>query len=483
MNKIEKIMFTIPNDRWFGQRHWHGFPYAIAVLNSVICKDYDVKVLDASLEDLNFDQVRERISQYQPDVVGISCMSMEYVRHFQQVASLAKSAHPATKVVVGGIYPTLLPEVLIQNADIDYSVLGEGDRRFPKLLDHLKKGISLEEIEGLAYRFKGKVRIQPVQSYIQDLDNFPLPNYDNLDFLAYGNKAEKYSYYNHPRRFPYANTITSRGCPFDCIFCSSKSINGPKIRYRSPDSVLKEIDWLVEKYGIKELIIYDDNFYLDRKRLDKILDGLIERNHDLEWKTLSAAVYALDDKTLEKTRKSGCYQIALAIESGTPEGLKLLNKPLKLSKVKPIVAKARSLEFQVTGLFVIGTPGETWEQIRRTIDFAEGLDLDYCSFNIASPLPKTKLYEIAKENNLLPSDFDFNSLDFKGFGRATITTEEFTPEELQVLRAFEWDRINFKTKEKTERIAKMHGLTLEEVHDWRVSTRRGLGIKVRLKDN
>jgi radical SAM superfamily enzyme YgiQ (UPF0313 family) len=482
MTKIEKILFAIPNDRWFGNRHWHSFPYTMGILNSVVKDRYDVKVLDASLEDLSPEEVGKRITEYNPDVVGISCMSMEFTRHFQQMASLAKSSCPQTKVVIGGIYPTLLPEILIQNKDIDLAVLGEGEYRLPQLLASLEKeNPSFEKLDGLAFKSNGQVIINRPVGYLTDLDALPLPNYDNLDFSAYANKAEKYSYYMHPNRFPYANTITSRGCPFDCVFCSSQAINGPGIRYRSADSVLKEIDWLVEKYGIKELIFFDDNFYLNHKRLDEILDRIIERKYDLEWKTVNAAVYALNDKTLEKMRKSGCYQIALAIESGTPEGLRLLNKPLKLSKVKPIVDKARSLDFQVTGLFVIGTPGETWEQIRETMKFAEDLNLDYCSFNIATPLPKTKLYEVSKRDKLLPEDFSFDSLDFKGFGRATITTEEFTPEELQILRAFEWDRINFKTEEKLEKIAKMHGLTTEEVNQWRVSTRRGLGVRVRNK--
>ncbi len=481
MPKIKKILFAIPNDRWFGNRHWHSFPYTIAILSSVVKGKYEVKVLDAALEDLSDEQIMQRISDYKPEVVGISCMSMEFTRHFEKMADLAKSACPETKVIAGGIYPTLLPEALMQNKNIDFEILGEGEYRLPQLLSALEENNPrLDKIDGLAYRVDGKTIIKKVTRYIKDLDDLPLPDYDVVNFDAYANKSEKYSYYTHPRRLPYANTITSRGCPFNCIFCSSKLINGPNIRYRSANSVLKEVDWLMDKYGIKELIIFDDNFYLNHKILEEILDGLIERKHDLEWKTVNAAVYALNDKLLEKIRASGCYQIALAIESGTSEGLKLLKKPGNiLPKAKPVVEKAKSLGMDVAAMFIIGTPGETWEQIRQTFEFAEELDLDYVSFNIATPLPKTELYEIAKREKMLPEDFEFNSLDFRGFGRATITTNEFTPEELQILRAFEWDRINFKTQAKIEKIARMHGLTLEEVNAWRIATRRGLGVRVR----
>ena len=480
MSKIEKIMLAAPNDRWFENRHWNSFPYTFGVLTSVLKDRYDVKILDAGHEDLDFEKVRERIEKYGPDVFGITCMSLEYTQNIQKLASIAKSACPDTKVVAGGIYPTLLPDALIQNPNVDYEVLGEGEYRFPRLLKHLEGKLEIDKINGIVFKDNGKPKINPVEEYIEDLDQLPLPCYENLDLPEYASRANKYSYYAYPRRMPYAATVSSRGCPFRCIFCSSKSINGPKIRYRSADSVLKEIDMLVDKYKVKEIIFMDDNFYMDSERAHKIFSGLIERNYDLEWKSVNAAVYALDDRMLERMRQSKCYQISLAVESGTLEGLRRLKKPVSvLQKAKPIIKKARSLDFEVGAMFVIGTPGETWDEIRQTMRFAEEIDADYCSFNIATPLPKTELYEIAIRNNLLPKDFDFNSLDFKGFGRATITTDEFTPEELQILRAFEWDRINFKTREKAEKIARMNGLTLEELNAWRVSTRRGLGVKVR----
>jgi len=483
MSKIEKIMLALPNDRWFGNRHWHGFPYTFGVLSSVLKDNYDVKVLDASFENLDYGQVKKRIEEYKPDILGINCMSMEYTKHFQKLASISKEVCPETKIVVGGIYPTLLPKVLIKNKNIDYVVIGEGEFRFPNLLKALKNpNVDLSNFEGIAFNSPEGIKVNPIQNYIQDLDSLPLPFYGNINLEGYANKANKYAYYTYPNRFPYATTITSRGCPFKCIFCSSEKINGPKIRYRSAESVLKEVDWLVEEYGMKEIIFMDDNLYLDSKRLDKILDGLIERNYDLEWKAIAAAVYALNDSKLKKMRRSGCYQLSLAVEAGSKEGLKRLNKPTSIiDKIKPLVKTAKSLDYEIGGMFIIGTPGETWEDIRQTINLAEELDLDYSAFNVCTPLLKTKLYDLVKKDNLIPKDFNFDSLDFKGFGRATITTNEFTPEEIQIVRAFEWDRINFKTQEKREKIAKMCGINLQELNDWRVSTRRGLGVKVRYK--
>jgi anaerobic magnesium-protoporphyrin IX monomethyl ester cyclase len=356
----------------------------------------------------------------------------------------------------------------------DYVVMGEGEFRFDKLLQYFKnKTFSIERIDGVAYKKNNGFVVQKVKYYIEDLDIVPFPDYSELDYQAYSSVATKYVHYIHPMRFPYGRIITSRGCPFDCIFCSSKLINGGKIRFRSAKSVLAEIDWLVKEYGVKEIIFYDDNLIVNRKRIVEILEGLIERNYDLQWKPSSMAVYALDHDLLKLIRKSGCYQLVLALESGTEEVLEIMKKPFrKTDKVQKVIAQAKALDFYLSATFVIGFPGETWDQILRTFRFAESLDIDYCTFNIATPLPKTELYEMCKKNNLLVQGFSFNDESFTGFGRPSIHTSEFSPGELAVLRAFEWDRINFKTKKQVERIALMNGICVDEVVQWRINTRR-----------
>lgn len=484
MKQIKKVMLALPNTGWFGQKKWHNFPYTIGILKATLKNaGYEVVFLDADLYDMDFDEVKSAIAKESPDVVGISCMSMEYAQNFKKMAEIAKSVSKDIITVIGGIYPTLLPEELIKDNNTDYAILGEGEFRFPKLLEYLEKGSpSIEKIDGLTYKKEKEIIIQKVTGYIKDLDSLPFPDYEGMDFDAYSSKANKYSYFIYPQNFPYAFTMTSRGCPFNCIFCSSRSVNGPGIRYRSAENILKEIDWLVEKYKVKEIIFLDDNIYLDRNRTKKILQGLIERrkNYELKWKSPNVALYALDDEILEMLKASGCYQVAIAIEAGTEEALKLMRKPYKdLNKARQIVNKAKSLGIVVTAMFVIGIPGETWEQIRQTFRFAEDLELDYVSFSIATPLPKTELLEIAQKNNLLPKNFGFNHIDFKGFGKAAITTSEFTPDELQIARAFEWDRINFKNKDKWPLIAEMNGITLQELNQWRINTRRGMKLKDR----
>lgn len=485
--KINKIMLGLPNTRWHNNKYWHFFPYTFGLLNSVLKKRYEVRILDANKDNLSVEQFKEKIKEYNPDILGVSCLSLQYADDLEKMVYGAKEACPNTKIVLGGIYITLLPKEAMSIKAIDYGIMGEGEFRFPMLLKELEKeNPDLTKIEGLVYRNNKSLVVQEVKSYIQDLDKLPLPEYDNMDFYEYANTSNKYTPFILPRRYPYALTISSRGCPFNCIFCTSKLINGPRIRYRSAESILKEIDYLVNKYGIKELIFLDDNIYLDKKRAKKFFEGLIERNYDLEWKSANAAVYALDFEMLELMKKSKCYQIFLAFESGSIKGLMRLKKPMPhkiYNNAEPITEKARSLGFDVGGFFIIGTPGETWEEIRQTIKFAEELNLDHTSFSIATPLPKTELYEMAKRDNLLPEDFSFNNYNFRGNAIGVITTDEFTPEELEVLRAYEWDRINFKTPEKTEKFARMCGLTIKELEEWRKSTRRNLGVFVKYNNS
>lgn len=479
MKQIKKILLTIPNNRWTGARtQWTSFPYTFAVLASVLKDKYEIKILDCAFYDLSEEEVKKQIAEYKPDVIGISCISFENDRDVRLLTKLIKEVDKDCKIILGGIYATLLPEKAMLNKDIDIAVMGEGEYRFPKLLSRLENGESLKDFNGLAYREGENLIIQPVTEYIQDLDALPLPYYEKIKFEDYANAKVKKNSTMLPRRFPYAQMITTRGCPFNCIFCTSKLVNGPKIRKRSAESVLKEIDWLVKTYKVKEIIFVDDNFFIDRERIIKIIRGLIERKYDLEWKCTDGQIIALDDEVLELMKESGCYELNISIETGSEEQLKLMNKvPGTVSKAKRVIEKAKELGMYIFSSFIFGFPGETWDQIRKIGKFADELDIDFCVFNIATPLPRTKLYEIAKEKGLLNPGFNFDKL--RGYGYPSITTKEFTPSELLMFRVMEWDRINFKTPEKIRRIAERNGMTVEEIEEWRISTRRGVNVELK----
>lgn len=478
MKRIHKIILAVPSCTWFNRRRWTVIPYTLALLRAIIPKEYEVILLDPNFNNLSIEEVSKIIKDFSPDLIGISCISHEYSKSAHQLAKIAKTIDSSTIVVMGGVYVTLTPDLSLEDDNIDFVILGEGEERFPKLLKMInEKDDDFSEFDGIGYKKNGSFTINAVKNYIRDLDSLPFPAYEKIDYQAYANRSDRFSNVLLPRYYPYAITSTSRGCPFSCVYCSTEAIDGKKTRFKSTKRVLEEIDWLVKEYKIKELIIFDDNLILDRNRFIKILKGLIERDYDLRWKSTNITTFLLDDELLDLMKESKSYQLILPIESGNQYVLdKLLRKPLHLKKALSIAKKAKELGFETAADFIIGIPGETWDQIRDSAKFAEEMDVDMVSFHCATPLPKSELYNMAKRHKALSDDFDFRKDKFFGFGRAYISTEEFSSQDLHIFRAFEWDRINFKTQRKKERFAMMNGITLEELEEWRKETRRNIGL-------
>lgn len=478
MKQIRKIMLAFPSCTWFNQRNWTLIPYTLALIRAIIPEEYEVDILEPNLENLSVDQVSVRMNRFHPDLIGISCCSIEYSQSAHKLAEIAKAQDPSTIVVLGGVYGTSTPELPMKDKNVDFVILGEGEERFPRFLQMLQKEeIDLTKFDGIAYRKDGQVMINPMNGFIEELDQLPFPAYEKFNYSAYANQSDKFSNVVLPRYYPYAITSSSRGCPFSCIYCCSHYLDGKKARFKSAERVLEEIDWLVSDYGVKEVIFLDDNLILDRGRIERILNCLIERDYDLHWKSVNLAVFLLDEELLELMERSRMYQLILPIESGSQDVLdNILRKPLRLEKALAVIKKAKELNLEIAADFIIGSPGETWSQIKQSVQFAEQIDVDMVSFHIATPLPKSELYDLAKRKGCLDQDFDFGSHKFFGFGRGYITTDEFRPEDLHRLRATAWDRINFTTQRKKERFARMAGVSVMDLEKWREDTIRNNGV-------
>lgn len=474
-----KMVLTQPNYAWFGKRPWKMPPYTLAVLNACLKKEYDVQLFDPTYNNMTEEEVFNFFQEAQPEIVGVSSISTEYIKASKLMNAIIKKALPNSIVIEGGIIPTVILETAMRDPNVDYWIIGEGEFRLPRLLDELRKPQpDLSSIDGLAYWKDSVARINPSNGFIEDLDSVPFPDYGNLSLLDYGNRVLKYAPQVLPRKFPHAVTITSRGCPYHCIFCAASTVTGRKIRFRSANNVLNEIDMLYQ-VGSQEIIFLDDHFLGNRNRAVEIMQGLIERKYDLTWKCANLAIFLLDREILELMKDSGCYQMTLSIESGNQYVLdKIIKKPVKLTKVPEILDIAKSLGFETIANFVIGFPGETWEQIRETFRFAESISVDLVNFHIATPLPKTELMEIYLRDGYLPKDFDIEESSTSGYAKGLISTTEFTPSELEILRAFEWDRINFSTAERRETVARIEGISIQEMEQWRINTRRRCGVNV-----
>ena len=444
---MTKIVLVLPNFRWRNAKDnimWHYVPYGLCMLAAVLERDYpqyDVSIIDAYKENLTQQEFAERILMEKPDVIGLTVLMDYFGVTLHRAAAIVKQVHAESIVVVGGVYATTNIEKVMADENIDYLIAGEGEYTFPLLLDAIGKKISIQE-KGIYYRENGKLIGEGRSHLIGDLDNLPFPAYHLIPYESYTNDVSRNSV-DRPSKLPFAEVFTARGCPYRCCFCQVRHIIGQRFRARSAENVLSEIDWLIEKYGIKSIVIYDDNFLVDRERAIKIMRGLAER--DLEWKMAATATFLCDDEILEIMRNTGCKYIACAVESGTERVLhQIVHKPIKsLDQVVHVVQKAKSLGIYTEANFIVGFPGETWDEIRATLRFAESLDADYVKVFNAIPLPHTEMYEICLAKGYLPEDYNSEDINWKS---GYIETEEFSRDDLLILRAYEWDRLKIDFK-------------------------------------
>lgn len=476
--EIKKVLLTKPNYSTFGKRSFKLFPYSLAILNACIKDYFKTDLFDPDFDNLNDKQIIDYLKQSNPEAIGMSTNSTEYLKNNKHMAYLIKKALPDSILIVGGAFPTANLNGIMDDKNIDYLLIGEAEINFPNLLKELNKDEpDLSSIKGIAYYNSEGIAIINQSEFIQDLNSIPFADYGNLDFMKYANKKSKYAQGICAKKYPYAIMTTSKGCIYRCSFCAVHTISGRKMRMRSPENVLAEIDQLYKK-GVREVIFLDDHFLFDRQRVIDIMEGLIKRDYDLLWKCANLTGWLLDEELISLMKKSKCYQVTISIESGNQEVLKkIVRKPINLEKIKVIMNLLKEYEIETIVNFVIGFPKETWDQIRETCQFAGDLKADLINFHIATPLPDTELMKTAIDEGLLPSDANENTRGI-GYTDSVISTKEFTAIELKILRAYEWDRINFSTGERKKVVARIQGISLEELEQWRKKTRANLGVNV-----
>lgn len=476
-----KVTILVAHYSWFDMRPWDEPTLSVPILTRILKPIVDLSLVDANADRLTMEETKKRIADINPEIVLITALSAEYHKAYHALARIAKEVSSACKVVMGGVYPTVLAEDVIKDINVDYAMIGYAEERLDKLIEYILDNnlTEISKFPGLAYREDDKVILHPIDTYIGDVQEMVQPDYSLVDmekYISYQNMNVSNFIASSNKR--NAMMITSYGCPNNCIFCATRTISGRKTAFRRPEDVLEEIDYFVDKYHINCITFVDDSILTDRKRAEAIFQGIIDRNYKLELRVGTLAAWHLDEDILKLMKRAGFSRIGIAIESGCDRVLhKIIRKPLKLEIIPPLVKLFRKYDILMTADFIIGFPGETWEEIRETFRFAESCDIDLCLFHIATVLPKTDLYYLAKEQNVLPKDFSFYSEQINfGCCKGNITTDEFEPEELMILRAYEWDRINFSTPEKRKRACRVMECTEEELKEFRKQTRRKLGI-------
>jgi anaerobic magnesium-protoporphyrin IX monomethyl ester cyclase len=465
-----KILLILPNLNWIDKDMnalWDVLPWNLCMLAAMIEDFCEVEILDAYKKNLTQDQLSVEIKNINPDVVGVSVLMDQYGKAGHMVAEITKLIDGDILTVMGGVYATVNPEFVVKDDNIDYVVIGEAEYIFRDLLNYLRGNSDVEISSGIAYKSNGVIVNKGHSELIKDLSKLPRPAYHLIDFLSYANAYSDRKSVDAPMDYPYARIVTSRGCPFKCTFCQVPTIQGRYFRKRSIEHILDEISWLKNEYGVKALIFDDDNLYTNMKNAKQLFQAMIDNNLKLPWVSIATAVFRLDEEMIDLMYESGCRYIDIAIESGSERVInEIVKKPIEHKQAIRLVKYARKKRIFVSSNFIIGFPGETWDEILETISFAEVLDVDYAKIFIAIPLKNTEMYNQAKEKNLL-KDGDSESIWTSG---GMLETDEFSSEDLTILRAYEWERINFTNPEKTRKIADRMGVTLSELKHLRKNT-------------
>lgn len=418
-----------------------GIAYIAAVLEK---KGYQVKMLDAFVEGweneeyindetirvgLSFEEIEEIIADFSPDLVGVSNLFTMQRKNAHRICEIVKKINPRTIVLMGGAHPTVAPELVLENNNVDFVVIGEGEETLVELIKVIENKRSFGSLDGVAFRKNGKVVVLPKTKFIEDLDSIPFPARHLLPMETYFSILVTHG---GIKKTPYASIVTSRGCPAKCTFCSAYKVWGRKYRVRSPENVIAEIRHLIDKYKIKELLFEDDNLTMNTRRAEEIFDRMIEEKFDLIWNTPNGvAAFSLNKRIIKKMKESGCYQLNFALESGNQYVLdNVIKKPLKLNKMLSLVNYAREIGLEVGAFFVVGMPGETKEQIRDSFRLAKKWKFYAPFISIATPYPGTEIYEICKEKGYLFKDYNLDNLVIF---KHSFETPQWTAQELDDL--------------------------------------------------
>ncbi|MFQ5574705.1 MAG: B12-binding domain-containing radical SAM protein [Terriglobia bacterium] len=359
----------------------------------------------------DWDRIKTAIRSSQAHVIGISNPFSTQLNATLRVAALAKDALPEATIVVGGPHASVSPETFFEDSkDIDLVCQGEGEIVFPNLLRVAEGREEIENVDGIVYRDRDGVKRSGSVSFIEDLDDLPLPAYDLVPLERYF-ELERLGYsprvtFDYPGSDRSLSIITSRGCPFNCVFCSIHPHMGNRWRAHSAEYVLDHLRHVRTKFGVRHIHFEDDNLTLDSERFEAILDGLSNENAGLTWDTPNGVrADTFDDPLLVKAKETGCTYLVLGIESGDQESLdRFVQKKLDLKKSREVAAKCKQIGLDLHAFFIIGFPGESETNIRNTLDFALDLRRSFNVFphvNLAYPQYGTELYRICEERGYL----------------------------------------------------------------------------------
>lgn len=399
-------------------------PPGISYLAAVAKRDgYEVRTIDAAIKSIEF--IKKTVANYKPDIIGLTCWTISRSTVWS-LSHILKDICPNVPLIIGGQHSTYFPEHIFKKTHATAVVIGEGEETFSEMLKVFERSGELKNVPGLALRGdRGEVVITGIRRVIQDLDVIPYPDYDayvDFDFSQYSGIPTL------PK--PVAAIISSRGCIYNCSYCSSVKFWGNKWRFRSADNVVGEVIQLVEKYGVKSVFFFDDNFMVRPSRVEEICNKIIENGLEIKWACASHVNMIKNLELLKLMRSSGCVSIDFGVESGSAKILNNINKkqtPEDIHRAFDLVKKSGIIG---RAYLMVGNKGEDESTIQDTIKLITtlGSQKTFVGGAILMLLPGTDVYNEAVYSKYISDDYWLENDD------VPYNLQEHTLQELQKLR-------------------------------------------------
>ncbi len=403
-----------------------------------------------------WQEVKSTIVEYQPDIVGISANSPMFASACV-VAKIIKEIQREIVVILGGPHVSMLGKEALNCQDIDIGIKGEGEYTVVELLDAFEHGKKLNNIQGIIYRENGKIVENSSRAFIQDLDSLCYPHENAPDVLK--------DYKKYPPK-AFKNILATRGCSYNCFFCGSRELWSRKVRFRSPENVIQEIQNL-QKRGIRSFRFEDDTFGMNKKYLNDLCNALILHCPGITW-VCELHVNLVDEETISLMKKAGCYTIQLGIESGNNEILKKMRKNMTIEEAYEAAQIIKKYEIELEGFIMIGFPYETEETLDDTIEAIKKFKCDEIIYSIFTPYPGTEAFQFCKEKGLIGDDYDISIHNHQS--PANCFCMNFYPERFRISASKIEKMID--RKNRLNRIRKLFSRnTLIRIQEW--GTRKG----------